>query len=524
MRYDFGEGSYSPPRGRFWACAFMLLFAGIVITACGRAPGPIPTAASSVPPNPYGPFSLDERIFFADTIAIVRQISSEAGVLTVEGQNSETLYSPVVQSRFEVIEFLKGDGDSEIVMDKKDLRILVPTDEQALQTAERDLTAQPSVLESGEAVVFLQSMQYSDWVLDTSLKASGSEWRQHSSQAGLFSAGGASATFSIASGVDAAASAGGEAFSIDELRERIEAMDALLRDGEGIEGWKECIGARLLRENQKRTYLTRQGEELYADVYEPAPFPSGKSADFILDIYKQYGSGFSDKGYDRHWFTGEDSHLFRIVIVENGQIIEPNYIETREQQTFYELQVRITRPIPEGIYEINHHSQWAEWALCNYLDTPATNRYIFESAADTLHEVFFDPVALGAAVGADSASGVLKPASFASDGGDATIERIDWLDGQVRMSLAPHTALPDHHIDFIALDGSVSLRLDFDDAVEVDDADGNRTLIWGVCEQPWQPGDLLMLRIAAGIPADLAGATFNEDCAPSPQFTPTPAP
>lgn len=212
MRYDI-EDLFCSPACRQWhlrTYALVLLFAGIVMPACGRALEPV-LAAASMAPNPYGPLSLDERIFFADTIAIVRPISSDTGILTVEGQNSETLYSPIVQSRYEVIEYLKGDGDSEIVADKKDLRTLVSTAEQALQTAESELITQPSILERGEAVVFLQRMQYSDWVLDTSHKPSGAEWRQHNSQTGLFSAGGvvgASATFSIASGVDAAASVG----------------------------------------------------------------------------------------------------------------------------------------------------------------------------------------------------------------------------------------------------------------------------------------------------------------------------
>ena len=37
----------------------------------------------SAPANPYGPPTLDERIFFADAIAIVRLISSEPNILLV---------------------------------------------------------------------------------------------------------------------------------------------------------------------------------------------------------------------------------------------------------------------------------------------------------------------------------------------------------------------------------------------------------------------------------------------------------
>ena len=47
-------------------------------------------------------------------------------------------------------------------------------------------------------------------------------------------------------------------------------------------------------------------------------------------------------------------------------------------------------------------------------------------------------------------------------------------------------------MDFIALDGSVSLSLDVSDA-RVDGA--NQTLSWPVALQPWQSGDQLMLRV-----------------------------
>lgn len=121
-------------------------------------------------------------------------------------------------------------------------------------------------------------------------------------------------------------------------------------------------------------------------------------------------------------------------------------------------------PLTAGLYEIYIHGQPPENIPCKFVGTPSTWRLTFEAATGALYEAFFDPVAPGDAVGADGASGVLKPASFDFDGSDAAIWRIDWLDGQVRMSLSPHISLSDHHIDFIGTDGSLSLRLDFDDA------------------------------------------------------------
>ena len=149
---------------------------------------------------------------------------------------------------------------------------------------------------------------------------------------------------------------------------------------------------------------------------------------------------------------------------------------------------------------------------CDYVPPPDTWRYNFESANGTLHEVFFDPVDIDRAVGADSDSGVLKPERFESEEGETVMERIVWSEGQMEMELSPDTDLDDYRMDFIALDGSVALRLDFDDAATLSDDDDAATFAWGVCEQPWQDGDLLMLRIAEGIPNDGIAATNDADC------------
>ena len=79
------------------------------------------------------------------------------------------------------------------------------------------------------------------------------------------------------------------------------------------------------------------------------------------------------------------------------------------------------------------------------------------------------------------------------------------------MRIDPHGRLVGHHIDFIALDGSVALRLDFDQATEAVKDGGTRLLTWGACSQPWSGGDLLMLRISAS-PPGLTGATNDGVC------------
>ena len=154
---------------------------------------------------------------------------------------------------------------------------------------------------------------------------------------------------------------------------------------------------------------------------------------------------------------------------------------------------------------------------CNY--TPALEEEpIFSVTAtapvNAVLEAFYDPVATGEqALGSGNGNGLLMLGSFYSvESNEVGIKRIDWSSGNVEMQLTPHSLLPDHYIDFIALDGSVSLRLDFDDAMEVTDTDDPQSLSWGVCEQPWEEGDQLMIRISeSGI--DLTGTTNDAECA-----------
>ena len=88
--------------------------------------------------------------------------------------------------------------------------------------------------------------------------------------------------------------------------------------------------------------------------------------------------------------------------------------------------------------------------------------------------------------------GVLEPASFIDAGATTTIERIEWEAGTAQMKLTPHTALAGRVVDFIELDGTVSLSLVVDEAT-VDAA--NNTLSWPVSPQPWDDGDKLMVRM-----------------------------
>ena len=165
------------------------------------------------------------------------------------------------------------------------------------------------------------------------------------------------------------------------------------------------------------------------------------------------------------------------------------------------------------------------WVPCDYNPEVSNNlrdmTIHVTAPAGTLHEAFFDPAAIGGGAGADKDNGVLKLTGFSlSDGSSASLRSVSWQPSAVEMRFKPHTPLAGYHADFIALDGSIALRLDFDDASETGEGDA-RGLSWPVCVQPWQAGDLLMLRLSES-PADLAGATRDTGCAVAATATPAP--
>ena len=140
-----------------------------------------------------------------------------------------------------------------------------------------------------------------------------------------------------------------------------------------------------------------------------------------------------------------------------------------------------------------------------------------------MHELFFDPVTVGSTVAADSANGVLSPATFAdTNGSTATISSIAWKAsstgsgqaGTVTIGLTPVHAIAGQSVDFIELDGTVSLSLDVADA-EVDTS--SDILSWTDMSQPWEDGDLLMVRIL-GEPPTCSGGTVVPNPADSPEL------
>ncbi len=264
-------------------------------------------------------------------------------------------------------------------------------------------------------------------------------------------------------------------------------------------GYQLCISEKYqperieaVRASKGRTYDTEQtfNEQIGSGL------PPGTA---VLDDTWNFVYG-PDGWESKSQFVGTDADLFTIgatkgTVAETGKII--NSFRAVKGTFEYEWRIRpleTVRPLPSGTYNLTWKYRRGELILCDpdYVRNH-TVVVTVTAPASTLHEAFFDPVTVGAAIGADATNGVLKPTAF-TDGNSAsaTLQRIAWVENTVEMQLIPNTGLANHVVDFIGLDGTVILSLDADDAT-VDAANG--TLSWEVSEQPWKDGDLLIVRI-----------------------------
>lgn len=301
-------------------------------------------------------------------------------------------------------------------------------------------------------------------------------------------------------GVSGAVSSPVPSISLSEINRQVEMYDDLVYEGRDISGYLQCVEASFRHEARLKT------RPIQPSVID-REIPSGQPAGHRLWPVSNERAG--DPYYSKWWIEGPDSDLFEKRMTDDDG----------DPTTGYKWDEVTTRPVPAGTYTIYYKSQAASFVPCDY--NPERNYHRYEGAitvtapAGTLHEALFDPVNIGAAVGADADNGVLDPSSFTIEGaGSVNVDRIDWQSGIVEIEFDPHSAkgLANHHADFIALDGSVTLRLDFDDAVAVEQ-DGTHALTWSVCEQPWKDGDLLMLRMSTSTPG-LTDVTNDSPCSP----------
>ncbi len=462
-------------------------------------------STASYPRTYSGQTSIEERIIDADVVARVRMVSVEAGAVDSElppvfGDRKRA----AMKFRFRVLEYLNGSGGSEIVGFVSDAPYEFITAADAMPRARELLDGRDTRWDDREAIVFLAGeageyrLGYATlegtsgedgftvasrwdrrWLPEATATFSQGASRSSGDKRFLLddpASSGASRT-QRASGASATA----PTITLSALKAKVAEVQSEVDAGDGSDEYQECVARRYALDRRWRWEIAQGGaQRKWYEGHIDSGLPVGSMADRDR-IGAPAASGY--------WMGGRDQDLFAVVTTTPEGF--PNQVLHH---------VVAARPLPAGEYRFNIHVLEPDILICGgwseFVKNSGGTYLTVTAPPGTLHEAFFDPVDIGTAVGADSSDGVLKPAAFTVGGANTTISSLKWESGTATMTLDPSTSLAGHAVDFIALDGSVSLALSFDDATQ----GGGGALTWSVASQPWNAGDLLMLRIGAASP------------------------
>ena len=469
-----------------------------------------------------GLITMEELVLHSAAIARVEFVSAEQGVeairITGSDQSTRDYYVGAVVITFNVLEYLKGSGGSQIKA------ILYDGDNRAWTAAEITAAGEDFLAirdkrwDDRETVVFLHSGELVPSTLTDSdryymglLRANGelaytvdSKWAKAWLPAAAPGVGGGARGASSSgdnqrfiTNIQDGGSGGGrasgqssttESMTLAEIKTFVKRIEDEVAAGDGTAAYRDCV-----EEKYDWVRLTAKYKDSIIDRGDswqrqfPKRIASGAAAG--TEVYT--GGDFlrltdADKASEPSW--SDDA------IVKSGQD-EDLFAHT------WPLLATTARPLPAGAYRFYWAEQGRLNALCDAMpEAHRTRNEIVVTVTPppgTLHEAFFDPVTLASGVGADASNGVLKPTNFSVGGTSTSITGLKWDSGSVTLSLSPHASLSGHKLDFIELDGSVSLSLPASSATE--DATAG-TLTWSVSAQPWHNADLLMLRIAPPLP------------------------
>ena len=480
-------------------------------------PSAAPPSGMVAPISYLGPTSLEERIFESLVIARVRLDSATSTVESATIYDGSTKYIALLEFSFSVEEYLKGSGADDIVAVWESSPIF-DTRQEAEAALPAIAAARDTRWDDREAIVFLKSSQtyltstqetdryYLTWQheIDFDDKYSIASrhnklWLPAAAAVGATSQPGGDqqrflmdvppamktdgrivgtlpdGTF-VLDGPPATGTA--PMITLGEIKSRIAAVTAKLAASDGSEEYMECVRESYHLERRNRYLRVSQPERVYTGSNISPPhvhqFNSGLAGGTTVYELPE-GADITPGVPFQVWLDGGDASLFSAATPSR------------------DYRVAATRPLLEGEYNFHFNHRGPHYSLCDGYTIRYEWTVTVNAPEGTLHELFFDPLTIGSTIAADSANGVLKPATFTdANGATTTIERIAWEASTVSIKLSPQTGIAGHAVDFIALDGSVSLSLDVADAA-VDAA--NNTLSWPVASQPWRSGDKLMLRI-----------------------------
>ena len=485
-------------------------------------------------PEYYGPTTLEERIAEADVIVRARLVSVSA---VSERRTGRSGHYAALDYRFQVLEYLKGSGGGELVgvvyntgreyataagararsnayKDKRDTRW---DDREAIVFLDDDHPGLPSSRQADRYRLGALSF-YEDYY--TIASPWGKRWLPAEAAGGAAAGAGGSgaqrflldAPRPAASGASAQAAAA-PTITLADMKAKIAEYERKVAAGGGSQAYRDCLYEKYRWERRVR-YDKEWG----------GSFGEGRDYYYIRHN-SSIGSGLStgtrvhtDTYTDVAGIAPADAGDFPIMGRDAGRF-----------STRWPAVAETVRPLPAGEYKFYYSYRPPRYIICDGQPEEEKKReevFVTVTApAGALHEAFFDPIYATSSgeYKADASNGTLKPAGYrkAGDTATTTIHSIAWKAQQATLTTSPGALPANHHVDFIELDGTVSLRLDVDTATTTTSG-GKHTLSWRICRQPWHAGDKLMLRIAQS-GANLSGATSDAACTtPNPKPTPTP--
>ena len=173
--------------------------------------------------------------------------------------------------------------------------------------------------------------------------------------------------------------------------------------------------------------------------------PAGRPG---AEIYSRDNNHREPK-YNNYWLSGPDANLFQAL----------NADDDSSSATGYTYMLSTVRPLPAGEYSVHYIFQHHDYLPCNFKpdDTYSDWTVTVTAPAGTVHEAFFDPVAIGSGVGADASNGALEPKAFSMGGVSTALQSLKWETGSATLTLRAPASLSGHFLDFIALDGTTAL-------------------------------------------------------------------
>ena len=445
-------------------------------------------AEASLPSYVYGLVTLEEHVLTSDVVARVRLRTMEANA-----RPFDTLYLPYVVITFDVLEALQGSPGGTAVVELLAGELCCHEEEgAALEAGRQFIAGRDTSWDANEAVVFLWNIARSTYTTEEGRPDSVEYVFADNGYAGwtedhysVFSESSRAWLPAMAASGDGAQSfyvddpANAETITLAEVKKRMATANAMVDSS--IEGHGECVLAKLWEQRDGRPKMPEFLAERSVEL------ASGEPADRVIYSYR---TGGRSSLYPKYVVDGPDGRWFTSEIVD----------EDADPQNNYGVVYKQVRPLAGGEYVFHHGIQLPEFFPCGYFPTTRVKYTVTVTApAGTLHELFFDPVTVGSAVSADGTNGILKPTAFTtSNGASATVESISYESGTVRVKVVPWSSLSGHVLDFIELDGRVSLSLSVTNSTF--HSAGNE-FVWPVGSQPWEDGDKLMVRIRRGFAA-----------------------